>query len=67
MWHNPKNYYQIFKSDHEPDHRPEMVAEVKERGNAEVLVGKLMRERGKDEQQISYYMSTYSSSRRKMP
>jgi hypothetical protein len=67
MWHNPKNYYQIFKSDHEPGHRPEMVAEVKERGNAEVLVEKLMRERGKDEQQISYYMSTYSSSRRKMP
>jgi hypothetical protein len=64
MQHNPKNYYQIYKTDHE--HLPEMVAEVKGRGHAEVLVEKYMRERTKDEHHISYYMSTYSSSRRKM-
>lgn len=67
MWHNPKNYYQIFKTDHEPGHRPEMVAEVKGQGNAQLRVETLMRGRTKDEQHISYYMSNYSSSRRQMP
>ena len=66
MWHNPKNYYQIYKTSDQPGRHHEMVDEVKGRAAAEVLVDKLMRERGADAQNIGYYMSTYSSSRRKM-
>jgi hypothetical protein len=68
MWHNPKNYYQIYRTDHKPGHTPVMIEEVKGLGNAQILVDSLMRRRSEEEKQqdISYYMSNFSSSRRKM-
>jgi hypothetical protein len=66
MHHNPTNYYQIYKTDHR--NPPEMIAEVKGRGNAQIRVEALNLGRTSEEikQDISYYMSNSSSSRRQM-
>ncbi len=67
MRRSTEGYYQIYKNDQIPGHKHEVVDEIKGLDNAVWLVEKLMRERPLDQQSVSYYRSTYSTSRRKMP
>ncbi len=67
MHHLPRNYYQIYRVDHQRN-QEQMVAEAEGLHEAEKLVEKYLRNMTPSEvkDEISYYRSTLSSSVPKM-